>query len=168
MPIAHEFSRVYATDRLSADGTTFTITATPEERSTLARRLELLALDRLHATGTIVRRTPGGLIEVTGRLSAATEQRCVVTLEPVPGETEVEFQRFFAPSLDVPAEIEIDPEATLLEPLDGDLIDVGEIVAEELSLALDPYPRAGAASYVTDADEGVVGPFAALASLRRH
>ena len=27
------------------------------------------------------------------------------------------------------------------EPLTGDVLDIGELVAEELSLALDPYPR---------------------------
>jgi hypothetical protein len=56
-------------------------------------------------------------------------------------------------------------------PLEGEKIDIGEAVAQSLSLALDPYPR------VADADarlkalgvmsEEDAGPFAALAALRK-
>jgi uncharacterized metal-binding protein YceD (DUF177 family) len=166
--IAHEFSRVYATDRLPADGADFRIGAEAGEREALARRFELVALDRLEARGQVIRRTPGGLVEVTGRLSASAIQRCVVTLEPIPSEIEADFQRFFAPALEPTAEIEIDPDDILLEPLEGEIVDVGEIVAEELSLALDPYPRAAGAAPGPTAEASERGPFAALAALRRH
>jgi hypothetical protein len=32
-------------------------------------------------------------------------------------------------------------EVTLPEPFDGDAIDLGELVAQQLALVLDPYPR---------------------------
>jgi hypothetical protein len=41
-----------------------------------------------------------------------------------------------------------------LEPLVGDRIDVGESFAEELGLALDPYPRAAGAAAQVAAELG--------------
>ena len=53
---------------------------------------------------------------------------------------------------------------------DGAAIDVGEAVAETLSLSLDPYPRAPGAEEALEAagvkSEEEAGPFAALAGLR--
>ena len=58
------------------------------------------------------------------------------------------------------------------EPVFGDQLDLGEILAEELSLALDPYPRAPdadqrLAEFSGDGNDAA-GPFEALARLRRH
>ncbi len=36
----------------------------------------------------------------------------------------------------------VDLESDAAEPFDGDAIDIGEAVAQQLALALDPYPRA--------------------------
>ena len=80
---------------------------------------------------------------MAGRLAADVAQSCVVTFEPVAAKVEAEFDRLF--SGDLPAEtegeVEIDPEAEMPEPLVAGKLDLGEILAEELSLALDPYPR---------------------------
>ena len=57
------------------------------------------------------------------------------------------------------------------EPLEEDRLDLAEIAAEELYLALDPYPRAPGAR-VSAGDNGGengparTGPFAALAALK--
>jgi hypothetical protein len=70
--------------------------------------------------------------------------------------------------------VEIDPEAELPEPLPSSgKLDLGEILAEELSLALDPYPRSPAAdrllAELEARDRGEAGsPFGVLASLRKH
>jgi hypothetical protein len=37
-------------------------------------------------------------------------------------------------------------ETEVAEPFEGDAIDIGEAVAQQLALALDPYPRAPGAS----------------------
>jgi uncharacterized metal-binding protein YceD (DUF177 family) len=59
-----------------------------------------------------------------------------------------------------------DPDAP--EPLEGDTIDVGAIVADHLSLALDPFPRAAGATYEPAAQpaDAKPNPFAALAQLK--
>ena len=174
MVIAAEFSRISATDRLPPEGQAFAIQANDAERAAIARRLEFVALNALHAEGRIVHRAADGILEVKGSVAAEVVQRCVVTLEPIAVDLVSEFTRLFsndiAPS---PAEVEIDPAAELVEPLNEGLIDLGEIAVEELSLNLDPYPRAVEglpADLGDETQEGASdGPFAALAaSLRRH
>lgn len=173
MSFRAELSRPYAVERLPAAGLDFAIEASAEEREGLVRRFDLVALDRLQASGRIQVLAGRGLIEVGGRLHATLSQRCVVTLEPVPGLVEAEFRRIFGREEQEASEVEIDPEADEPEPLQGGTIDVGELVAEELAMALDPYPRAPGADAVltelavTDEDPASA-PFASLAALRRH
>jgi uncharacterized metal-binding protein YceD (DUF177 family) len=137
-----EFSREVGVRSLPRGGKTVAIDANAEERAALARRFGLIALDDLRAKLTL---TPGrgDTVLVGGTLSAAVVQRCVVTLEPLPAVIEDEIEAVFADgedSHDVP-EIEVDPMAAEVEPLVGGRIDLGELVAQHLSLALDPYPR---------------------------
>jgi uncharacterized metal-binding protein YceD (DUF177 family) len=113
---------------------------------------------------------------VSGVARARVTQTCVATLEPVDQIVDERFERCFTPVLQpAPREEDIDPEAEDPPELLGDSIDVGEIAAETVALALDPYPRAPGAEVgvvaaapagvapLTDAD---VKPFAALAALR--
>jgi hypothetical protein len=57
--------------------------------------------------------------------------------------------------------------AELVEPLPSDILDIGEAVAQQLSLALDPYPRAPGAIAGAPA-ERPVSPFAALARWKEN
>lgn len=169
MSAPNEFSRTFHVVPLPEAGLDFDLVASPAERAALARRLDLLALDRLEADGRIDPDSSTGGIVVSGTLRAAVTQRCVVTLEPVPQEIDTEFRRLFAHEAEEPGdELEIDPLADLPEPLEGSLLDVGELVTEELALALDPYPRAAGVPEVAvgDDEDGPSGPFAALARLR--
>jgi uncharacterized metal-binding protein YceD (DUF177 family) len=167
---ANEFPRMFTVDPLPEGGLRFEIEATATERAALARRFELLALDRLAARGSI-RRTPlPATIVVEGRLGAKLAQECVVTLEPVPAELDVPFRRLLsgqaAGSRDA---VDLDPLAEEPEPLAGPRLDVGELVAEELAMALDPYPRAAPPNAGNDdAATPRARPFAALARLRTH
>lgn len=162
-----EFSRPVAAHTLPRSGREVTIEADAAERAALARRFGLIALDRLRAQFRL-RPGAGGTIAVHGTLSAAVVQRCVVTLDPLPAEIEEEVEAVFA---DAPAgpdadEIEIDPLAAEVEPLVDGRIDLGELAAQHLSLALDPYPRSPDAPPLEDAPEppaeGMRRPFAVL------
>jgi uncharacterized metal-binding protein YceD (DUF177 family) len=175
LPITAEFSRLLALDGVPPGGTVVRLQASAEECRALATRLELLRLDRLEGKAKVLRADPRTSVLVTGRLEAEVVQACVVTFEPVPATVVAEFDRLF--SEDVPEEtldeVEIDPEAELPEPVVGGKLDLGEILAQELSLALDPYPRSTEADrrlgeLGSDDANGVKGPFGALASLRRH
>jgi uncharacterized metal-binding protein YceD (DUF177 family) len=69
------------------------------------------------------------------------------------------------------SEIVLDGDAEPVEPLDDGMIDIGEAVAQQLSLALDPFPRAPGATLEQEADlsdhSPRESPFAALAKLRK-
>ncbi len=166
-----EFSRPFAVDRLGAAAWTETIEATPQERAALAKRLRLPAVNAL--TGTVrLEWQPGGLIQVSGRLQADVVQTCVVTLADFPTHVEDGFSVDFG---DAPVdfdggEISLDIDHDPPEPIEAGAIDIGELVTQYLSLALDPHPRAPGASLdraLVESDEGALSPFAVLKHLKR-
>ena len=151
------------------------LAASTEECRLLARRFELIDLTGLAGEIRVEPVGATGSIHVAGRLWADVVQQCVVTLEPVPAGVEADFDRLFSRDLPEEAlgEVEIDPEADSPEPLVGQVLDLGEVLAEELSLALDPYPRSQDADRLLAELQGPQArearmPFAPLDTLRRH
>ena len=120
-----------------------------DERAALARRFDLVALDRLAAHFTLVRDALG--VRASGHLSAAVTQSCGVTGDPLPAKIEEDFAIRFLPE---PGEDESQDEIELAEEdLDtvfytGSALDLGEAAAETLALALDPFPRSPNAAEV--------------------
>ena len=140
-----EIERIVDLDRMGPSGAALEIAASDRERAALARRFGFLGLPAFTARVTVDRR-PGGQVVVEGRLRGKIVQACILTLDPVTQELDEAFRIVFRQGL---AE-DLDPESgeALLnaqidapEPLQGNLLDIGEIVAEQLSLAADPYPR---------------------------
>lgn len=185
-----EFSRVVRADRVQGREVVELLEATAAERQALARRLELQEIGRLTATIRLARVRGGQMIRVRGALEAEVVQTCVVTLEPVPAAVTESFGALFAPPDLVPDEIvagelAFDPDVEdedVPEPMQDGRIDLGELVAQHLSLALDPYPRAPGAAFEEideEAEEPAAAesapeqagkgptPFAALAKLKR-
>ncbi|MGP1394381.1 MAG: YceD family protein [Inquilinaceae bacterium] len=137
-----EFSRTLRTEEIGDRTIDLSLKAEPEERAALARRFELQAIDDLTAV-VAVRREGGGVIAADGHLEAAVVQTCVVTLAPVPAKVSESFSVKFRPGdrLADGTDVDIDVDAEDWEPITGSTIDIGEVVAQHLSLALDPYPR---------------------------
>jgi uncharacterized metal-binding protein YceD (DUF177 family) len=168
-----EFTRLFKLRHLpAAGGHSFVLESTPDERRAIARRLDLVTLAEFAFQGRIEKGPRDGILIVRGTIEADLTQRCVVTLEPVPARLEVPVERYFIIDGDVAkGEIVVSPDDEEPEPIDGDLLDLGEIAVEELSLALDPYPHAADApavlrSYNDAADAAARSAFAALAALR--
>lgn len=124
--------------RLPADGARYEIVANAAERAALARRFDLVALDRLEAD--IRLRAVAGGIRLEARLEAAVVQECVVLLENFLSEVTEEFSLLYRAD-EEEREVELSPEEDI-EILSGEEIDIGEAVAQQLSLVLDPHPRA--------------------------
>jgi len=164
-----EFSRRIDGLRLSSAGEDYEISAKPEELAALAQRFDLLALDRLNAK---VRLTPlpGGYYRLAAAFEAELTQACAVTAEPVPSRMSESFTLTYGPVAES-SEIVLDGDAEPVEPLDDGMIDIGEAVAQQLSLALDPFPRAPGAAFEEGTDlsdqSPPESPFAALAKLRK-
>jgi uncharacterized metal-binding protein YceD (DUF177 family) len=161
------------------EGISGTVEASAEERSAIAKLLDLVALDRL---GLDYRLIPSsrGRVRMTGELSAGVVQTCVVSLDPVPSALDVPVQVEFWPEGAVAAlekTSEKDPGASLLdwpEPIEDGAIDLGKVLYEAFATALDPYPRKPGTSFEWsegprgEAASRKSGPFAGLERLKRR
>ncbi len=162
-----EFSRLVPLARLGQEGFHRRIEAVPDELERLSRRFGLIALDRLTAMVEL-RRQSAETILMEAAFEAEFVQSCVVTLEPVRGAIADRFTLVYGPADEAEGEVELAADAAAFEPLSGDAIDIGEAVAQELSLSLPLFPR-GPEEMVDAAtdEEPVRTPFAALARLRK-
>lgn len=166
---APEFSRPEPLDTIGEGERTVTIAAGADERAALARRFAIDAVGRLEGSFAL-RREAAGVI-VRGRVRAAVVQGCVVTGDPVPLAIDEPVALRFVRAADASSdEIELDADALDTIAHDGAAIDLGEIAAETMALALDPYPRAPGAAEALRAygviSEDEAGPFGALAGLK--
>lgn len=138
-----EFSRRIRVDDIGSAPRTEALAATPAERAALARRFDLVALDRLEAELTLRREAAG--IRVAGRVIAEAVQSCVISAEPVAAHIDEPVALLFVDDV-APArpdeEIELSAADCDVLPVDDGAVDLGEAVAQTLGLALDPYPRA--------------------------
>jgi uncharacterized metal-binding protein YceD (DUF177 family) len=171
-----EFSRPVRLDTLPGTAKSITIEADEAERAALARRFDLAGITRLWATLALTRN--GEAVTATGHMEAEVTQSCVATGAPLEASIDEDFTILFRPA---PADGTPDEEVELSEAecdvvfYDGAALDVGEAVAETLSLSLDPWPRApGAedalrAAGVKSEDEAKneSSPFAKLAGLKK-
>jgi uncharacterized metal-binding protein YceD (DUF177 family) len=165
MSAATEFSRLVPLTRLGSEPFRQHIAANEAERDALARRFDLVALDRLDAEVELVREQAGTIL-LSAAFEAAFAQQCIVTLGPVAGQVSERFQlRYGPPEAEDEAPAGDDP---AFEPLESDSIDIGEAVAQEFSLALPPFPRAADAiiEMGTSKEDNDDSPFAALARFR--
>ncbi len=181
-----EIERMVDLDKMGAGGSTaLEVTPSESERAALARRFGFLGLPAFSARATVDRRA-GGQVVVEGRLRGRIVQACILSLDPVTQELDETFRIVFRQGL--AEELDAENGETVLsaqvdapEPLAGNMLDVGEIVAEQLALAADPYPRrpgvkledvlpkprnAGNEGRRAGKSDGRRHPFAGLAALR--
>ena len=168
---APEFSRPIRADQIARYAQGVTITADAGEREALARRFNLLALDRLEADYALSEEN--GAVVARGRVRSELAQPCVATGAAVPEKIDTDFMLRFVEESDEAAEgdeLEIDSEDCDVIGYDGQMIDMGEAVAETMALAMTPYPRSpDADSFLQEAgvlSEEQASPFAALLSLK--
>ncbi len=175
---------------LSDDEERMTFSATDAERTALAGRLGIVALEALEAEAFV--RAIGGAKEAQGARArvtfhASVVQSSVVTLEPVTSRIDESFEVEFLPRPEAEApgkeaknrgeEDGSEFEGTALDAPEppGEVIngwfDLGDMIVEYLSLAIDPYPRRAGEEFgewhdgaPADAAGGdkKEGPFAAL------
>jgi hypothetical protein len=166
-----EFSRPIDLTRLGDHEVTHAIEATATERAALAARFGLISIDSLTATLRVRRVRGGAAIKLAGVFAANLAQACVVTLEPVSQHIEEAFEVLYSAdsTLDETA-IGADPDMDWPEPLPEGALDLGETVAQQLSLTLDPYPRAPGVELDSQwsGETGTsANPFAGLGALKK-
>lgn len=164
-----EFSRVISVARIPPKGIIERLEAKPSEREALAKRFGLVALPALKAEVTLV---PGGqqTVVATGTIEAEVVQSCVVTLEPIKGRLDIDIDIVFIPAEAACGRCEASQEAELDEEFEyfaEGKIDIGEQVAQQLGIGIDPYPRKkgvklGAVEFGKKVE--IIKPFAKLAT----
>jgi hypothetical protein len=130
-----EFYRPLSLDRIGLHGLDLTVEATPAECSALAVRMNLPAVLALSCTFHLIREGRD-VVLARGVLRGRITQTCVISLEEFDADVEEIFQ-----------------------------VDLGEAAAEQLGLALDPYPRMPGVEMPAAEDEPEPHPFAALRRL---
>ncbi len=177
-----EFSFFVDCDHLKEADKTYEISASEEECAALAERFGLLGLERLQASAVVSRLSSRQVLLECG-FSADLSQACVVSSKPVESHVEGRFEQIFDASAEPYYGDESEPEGeegTMgeeavdpPEPMIDGGFDLGEAVAEQLSLEIDPYPRspdavfAGYSSAEDGGEDGADNPFAVLRQLKK-
>lgn len=146
-------------------------------RADLCHALGLAQLRKLRFAGVL---EPLGKLdwELRASLGATVVQPCVVTLDPVTTRIEETVERRFLSDFSLPEAAEAEaPDDENAEAL-GDVIDLGAVAIEALTLALPPFPRVPQATLGADGalaadppgaaplNDEPRRPFAGLAALR--
>lgn len=175
----------YCAVQLSAVGTDggggrYVFQANAGQREALAARFGCLEISNFEVEAKVMPARKDGYFRVNGIVTARVVQNCVVTLEPVVSTFEQPLDLLLVPG-DAVVGAETEMAEDDFETYSGNEVDLGEIGAVELALAIDPYPRAPGVS-VSDLgpggddkgyevhEEGYVSrnrPFEALAALKR-
>lgn len=157
-------SKLIELDDIPQGGADYVLEPNEQQRAAIAKRLGIPAVDQLRGAFA-VKRVSGGA-ELKLQLTAETGRICVASLEPMKEEIEetvlMRFERNFVEDEDG-ADDDI-----IREPLESEAIDLGEILVQHLSLALDPYPRKSGAESLADrfSENAAASPFAKLKDLK--
>ena len=167
---------------VSVNPITVQIKAALAELERLAETWKVLAVRSLTSEIQITRWKKDG-VRIKGHVKAEVEQACVVTLEPVASKIDESFEQIFVPEgsklarvmLSDTAEMVLDPEGPdAPEVFVGDTIDAGEVIAEAVALAIDPYPRKKDIEFEGHIEDDASGPdarpspFAALKDWKKQ
>lgn len=143
-------------DTIPAAGRTLTIQAAPDNLTAIAERIGVMKVASIGATLHLQPQHSGHILYISGHFKADIVQECVTTLEPVASHIEDNFEAWYAdhdralPFSRVQHQIKITEEGEEIqmleekddpEPLIDGQVDLGEVVIQFLSLAVNPYPR---------------------------
>ncbi|MSP03288.1 MAG: DUF177 domain-containing protein [Acetobacteraceae bacterium] len=160
-----EFSHDVPLVKIRSDGLRVVVTATAAECAVLAERMGIPAVHTLMCAFTLIpAENDPGRIQATGVLNARVTRECVVSAEDFEMPVQDRFVVFFVPEAKESEDLDPDKEDEI--SYRGDAIDLGEAAAEQLALALDPYPRIEGATMAETEPDADQSPFAALAKLR--
>ena len=111
-----------------------------EARAALADQLEILGVRKLVFEGNIAPDGPSDL-RLEAMLGATVVQACVVSGQPVTTRIDEAVTRRYVADMELPEGDEIEmPEDDTADPLPEE-IDLADVMAEALALALPPWPR---------------------------
>jgi len=152
-------------DQLSEEPTERAIAVAEDDRAAVAERLEIPAIKKLLGTLKAVRH--GALIHIDGQIDAELERTCVVSLEPMSETVTEDFSTDYTTEIVDGFEDDLEGNLDAPEPLEGEALDFGDVLLEQLVLAMTPHPRKEGAEAPNDPGAGKESsPFDVLKALK--
>ncbi len=143
----------------------FRVKPTADEIAALVVRFDFISIDDMDAVVSI-QKVAHDCWDVAGTLSANVIQRCVITDIHVPELVDFTIEERYVRSVENNNGIEVDLNGA--EPLVGGAIDIGEMVAQTLGVAVTPWPKLlASADSLFQEDALEEHPFAGLAALKK-
>jgi hypothetical protein len=178
-----EWSHFVEADKVGPVPLKIKISPGPDELKRLAKRMALTGLKDVEGELILSRDSGRNVIFISGQVRAGVTQNSVISGKPVESQVQDSFEAWYANHEEAVSFAKAKQERLVREgqgdfpfmdesedpePIMDGKIDVGELVAQYLSLAIDPYPRAEGESFELAADapkaaeEVYENPFAAL------
>lgn len=177
-----EWSHFFDIQNLKGGKQRLSIGANDTQRQDLSRRFGILSIESLTADITIQNNKGNASVKTTGKFQASITQECGITGAPVTTDLSGDIEGWFTdPDRIIPItkarrdkaikegqELQILPEHEDPEPFIDGKIDLGELVAQHMSLTIPPYPKADDADFegdhltAGDQDPAFDNPFAKL------
>jgi len=179
-PIKTELPRIVRVEKLGLQEFTQDIQANERELKALAERFKVDSLDALSAQVSLQLLANGDVL-MTASFQARVTQTCVVTLGPVTSDISSSFTMTYTEGPETEGGhdeeefADLDDDIELPEAIVDGKIDIGEAIAEQLALEIDPFPRVKGAKFDgyftgTEAEKAQVpekkNPFAVLSKLK--
>ncbi|MBV1900820.1 MAG: DUF177 domain-containing protein [Kordiimonadaceae bacterium] len=175
----NDLSLTVVAAEVNREPTNYTLKATEAQRAGLVTRFGLVTLDELAATVKLYARNQGQGLMVEGAVKAVLTQRCSATLKDVPETVDAPFTLWL---VDPETANRMDQDESFMEAdgpeydaLEGDVVDLGEIVAQTVAISMNPYPRAEGAALNVEKNKDISvnepelerkNPFAVLGALK--
>lgn len=146
----------FSAENVPAAGKTVKIKAPPENLGPIAERLGVKEVLSVDADMRLSLQNGGHILYISGHFEADVVQECVTTLEPVTSHVADDFEAWYADHSKAVSfsrakhqvkaseegdEVQMLDEKDDPEPLVDGQVDLGEVVIQFLSLAINPYPR---------------------------
>ena len=146
---------------IGPDGWVGDFVATPAQCAKIAERFDIPKVENLKAHVNAV--IDDDLVRVSGHIKADLERVCVVSLDPFKEVLDTDFEALFSEDVPMIKDGEMEDD---IEPIDRGRLDIFDIVAEQVGLNMNPFPRKPNVSgdYTEKADSGN-HPFANLKNL---
>lgn len=140
--------------------------ASEAERQSLAQRFEFIDVQSLSAELTICK-SARDCWDVTGQLRGGVVQACSSTGVPLSEAVDFSIEERYVRSV-ISREV-VEVHMDVAEPLENEAINIGELLAQSLAIAVTPWPRAPEARETYTSGEVLPDhPFAGLAALKRQ
>ena len=164
-PTYESFRHVVETARLAAGApVTAELIMSEADRTALARDFRIPGVEALSGEALAARRA--GLIEVEGRVRATLTRQCVASLDDMAEVIDEAFVVTYTEHRPAREEAEAEADLDAPEPIEDGRLDLGQVLLEQLVLAMAPHPRKPGAEAPADPGAGArITPFDVLAGL---